>query len=84
MSIRILVLATVVVMPMATTTIRVDGETHAKLVALSRESGRTLIETVRAATRALHRHTFVERVRTELDAMSADEWASYHAEIDSF
>lgn len=67
-----------------TTTIRVDRETHAKLLEMSRVSGRPLIETVRAATEALDRQAFAMRVRAELEAMSAEEMASYRAEIDSF
>lgn len=67
-----------------TTTIRVDRETHAKLLKLSRESGTPLIDTVRAAAEALQLKTVAERVRAELEAMSAEDLASYRAEIDGF
>lgn len=67
-----------------TTTIRVDRETHARLLEMSRVSGRSLIETVRAATEALDRQAFAERVRAELEAMSDEDLASYRAEIESF
>ena len=70
---------------MATTTIRVDTDTHSRLQALSRESGRSLIETIRDATEALGRQRFAHQVATELAALQADDnaWKSYLAEADS-
>ena len=67
---------------MATTTIRVDTETHARLQALSSESGRSLIDTVRDATEALGRQRFAHQVAAELGALRADEdsWKAYLAE----
>lgn len=67
-----------------TTTIRVDRETHARLLEMSRQSGQPLIETVRSAAEALERQAFAVRVRAELEAMSPEDMASYRAELDSF
>ena len=70
---------------MATTTIRVDTDTHARLQALSRESGRSLIETVRDAAEALRRQRFAHQVAAELSELRTDEdaWKDYLAEADS-
>lgn len=70
---------------MATTTIRVDSDTHARLQALSSESGRSLIETVRDATEALGRQRFAYQVAAELADLRTDEdsWKAYLAEADS-
>lgn len=70
---------------MATTTIRVDTETHARLLALSNESGKTLVETVRDAAEALRRQRFAHQVAAELAELKADEqaWNDYLAEADS-
>lgn len=70
---------------MATTTIRVDTETHARLRALSRESGRSLIETIRDAAEALGRQRFAHQVAAELAALQADAdaWKAYLAEAES-
>ena len=70
---------------MDTTTIRVDTDTHARLQELSRDSGRTLIETVREATEALVRQRFARRVAGELDVLQRDPaaWAEYLAEAEA-
>ena len=70
---------------MATTTIRVDTDTHARLQALSRESGRSLIETIRDATEALGRQRFAHQVAAELAELRTDDhaWKAYLAEADS-
>lgn len=70
---------------MASTTIRVDIETHARLQALSEQSGTTLIETVRDATEALRRLRFARQVAAELSELSADEesWKDYLADADA-
>lgn len=70
---------------MATTTIRVDTDTHARLQALSRESGRSLIDTIRDATEALVRQRFAHQVAAELGELRADEdsWKAYLAEAES-
>ncbi len=64
---------------MRTTTIRVDTETHAQLLALSKLSGASLVETVRAATKALHRQQFAKTVTQQLDALreDPDSWHDY-------
>lgn len=70
---------------MATTTIRVDTDTHARLQDLSRESGRSLIETIRDATEALGRQRFAHQVAAELADLRSDEhaWKAYLVEADS-
>lgn len=70
---------------MGTTTIRVDKDTHERLQELSRESGRSLIETIRDATEALGRQRFAHQVAAELATLRTDEeaWKAYLAEADS-
>ena len=70
---------------MATTTIRVDTETHARLIELSEDSGATLMETVRDAAEALRRRRFAETVADELAALQSDPeaWADYLEEAES-
>lgn len=70
---------------MATTTIRVDKDTHKRLQELSKESGRSLIDTIRDATEALGRQRFAHRVAGELAALQTDEdaWNAYLAEAES-
>lgn len=67
---------------MSTTTIRVDTDTHARLLELSKATGSSLIETVRDATEALRRQQFAHRVAAELAEIHSDPaaWASYLAE----
>jgi hypothetical protein len=69
----------------ATTTVRVDVRTHAKLVELSEASGSSLIETVRDAAEALRRQRFAHQVAEELSALREDRvaWAEYVAEAES-
>lgn len=70
---------------MGTTTIRVDTDTHARLVELSRATGSSLIETVRDAAEALRRQRFAHQVAAELAELRRDHpaWESYLAEGDS-
>jgi len=70
---------------MSTTTIRVDTETHARLVELSRGAGVSLIDTVRAAAEALRRQRFATQVSAELADLQADTdaWDAYLAEGES-
>lgn len=70
---------------MATTTIRVDVETHARLLELSSEAGSSLMETVRNATEALRRQRFARQVAGELEALREDPsaWGEYLADADS-
>jgi predicted DNA-binding protein len=69
---------------MHSTTIRVDEETHQRLVALSRETGASLIDTVRDAAEALRRQRFARQVAGELAELreDPDAWASYMTEAD--
>ena len=70
---------------MASTTIRVDTETHAKLLALSAARGTPLIDTVRDAAEALRRQRFAELVTHQLDELRSDpaRWAAYLADAES-
>lgn len=70
---------------MATTTIRVDSDTHARLQELSRESGRSLIDTIRDATEALGRQRFGQQVAAELAVLQTDKdaWKDYLVEAES-
>ncbi len=70
---------------MATTTIRVDTQTHAKLLQLAAADGTSLMETTRAAAEALRRQRFAEQVTHEFQALTADPiaWAKYLAEAES-
>ena len=70
---------------MATTTIRIDTDTHARLVELSEAAGASLIDTVRDAVEALRRQRFARRVTAEIAELRRDpeEWAAYLAEARS-
>jgi len=70
---------------MATTTIRVDTATHARLVELSELSGSSLIDTVREATDALQRLRFARQVADEFSELKKDAsaWESYMADADA-
>ena len=69
---------------MGTTTIRVDTDTHARLLDLSRATGASLIETVRDAAEALRRQRFALQVADELRQLHKDppSWEAYLAEAD--
>lgn len=69
----------------ATTTVRIDTETHAQLAALSADSGRTLLETVRDAAEALRRHRFGQQVQAELADLARDPaaWADYLSDAEA-
>ncbi len=69
---------------MGTTTIRVDTETHARLLALSKATGASLIETVRDAAEALRRQRFAHQVAAELAELRQDPhaWHAYLADAD--
>lgn len=69
---------------MGTTTIRVDTDTHARLVALSQATGASLIETVRDAVEALRRQRFGHQVAAELAELREDPhaWQAYLAEAE--
>ena len=70
---------------MATTTIRVDTDTHSRLLEMSKATGDSLIDTVRAAAEALRREQFASRVTAELDDLrrDGDAWQAYLAEAES-
>ena len=70
---------------MDSTTIRVDRDTHSRLVHLSEETGDSIIETVRQAAEALGRLRFGLRVQEEYAALRTDPqaWADYLAEAES-
>jgi len=69
----------------STTTIRVDTDTHAHLVEMSKESGTSLIETVRDAAEALRRQRFAHQVVVELAGLRRhpEVWEAYLAEAGS-
>jgi hypothetical protein len=69
----------------ATTTIRVDVDTHAKLSELSAARGVTLMETVRDAAEALRRQRFARQVAAELAALRASpaSWSDYLADAEA-
>jgi len=64
---------------MSTTTIRVDADTHARLVEMSRATGATLIDTVSDAAEALRRQRFARQVAAELADLSGHQeaWDEY-------
>ncbi|MFN0028798.1 MAG: hypothetical protein ACKV2O_16680 [Acidimicrobiales bacterium] len=68
----------------ATTTIRIDRETHQRLVAISRATGRQLLDVVRDAAEALERTRFATDVNTQLDRLRQDPaaWEAYVNEAD--
>lgn len=70
---------------MGTTTIRVDTETHTRLVELSKSAGDSLLATVREAAEALRRQRFAFKVATELAELRSDprEWANYVADAEA-
>ncbi len=70
---------------MGTTTIRVDTDTHAHLVELSKAAGASLIDTVRDAAEALRRQRFAHQVAAELAELRSDPeaWEAYLAEAGS-
>ena len=69
---------------MPTTTIRVDTDTHARLVELSDAAGASLIDTVRDAAEALSRQRFARRVAAEVAELRRDRqaWNSYLADAE--
>ena len=70
---------------MDTTTIRVDRDTHSRLLEMSRQTGDTITETARQAAEALRRLRFGLRVQEEYAALRSDPeaWADYLAEAES-
>lgn len=70
---------------MGTKTIRIDTETHAKLVELSQEANASLIDTVADAAEALWRRRFAEQVNAQLEELRKDPeaWEDYLAEAEA-
>ena len=70
---------------MSTTTVRIDRETHARLVRMSALAGVSLGETIRDATEALGRQRFAHRVAVEVAELRNDRaaWSSYLEEAES-
>jgi predicted transcriptional regulator len=70
---------------MGTTTIRVDTDTHARLVELSESAGSSLMATVSDAAEALRRQRFAHQVAAELSDLRDDPeaWSGYLAESDA-
>ncbi len=69
---------------MATTTIRIDTDTHAHLVELSAAADASLIDTVREAVEALRRQRFAGQVASQLAELHSDPaaWKAYLAEAE--
>ena len=61
------------------TTIRVDRDTHQRLLAFSQQQGLSLMEILRRATDALDRELFVGEARAQIEKLKADPraWADY-------
>lgn len=70
---------------MGTTTIRIDTDTHARLVELSSDTGASLIDTVRDATEALRRQRFAHLVAVELSELRKDPaaWEAYLSDAEA-
>lgn len=70
---------------MATTTIRIDTDTHVRLLELSRAAGTSLIDTARDAADALARQRFGHRVAAEVAELQQDPeaWAAYLVEAEA-
>ncbi len=70
---------------MGTTTVRIDRETHARLVRMSKLAGVSLGATIRDATEALRRQRFAHRVVAEVAELRNDRaaWSSYLEEAES-
>ena len=61
------------------TTIRVDRDTHQRLLVFSQQQGLSLMEILRRATDALDRELFVGEARAQIEKLKADPpaWADY-------
>lgn len=70
---------------MDSTTIRVDRDTHARLVEMSSSSGDSITETVRQAADALRRLRFGQRIQEQYAELRSDPaaWADYLAEAET-
>lgn len=72
--------------PSDTTTIRVDRDTHARLMKLSEETRLAIVDIVRQSVAAFEHNHFAERIVAQLEAMrnDPDEWQSYVEECEMF
>ena len=70
---------------MSTRSVRIDTETHARLVRMSKIAGVSLGTTIRDATEALSRQRFSHRVAAEIAELRNDPeaWLSYLEEAES-
>ena len=70
---------------MSTTTVRIDRETHARLVRMSELAGVSLGAIIREAAEALSRQRFALRVAAEVAELHNDRaaWSSYLKEVES-
>ena len=61
------------------TTIRVDRDTHQRLLVFSQQQGLSLMEVLRRATDALDRELFVGEDRAQIEKLKTDPqaWADY-------
>ena len=61
------------------TTIRVDRDTHQRLLTISTQQGFSLMEILRRATDALDRELFVGEARSQIEKLKADPqaWTDY-------
>ena len=61
------------------TTIRVDRNTHQRLLAISQQQGQSLMDILRRATDAIDRELFVGQARAQIEKLKADPqaWADY-------
>ena len=61
------------------TTIRVDRDTHQRLLTFSQQQGLSLMEVLRRATDALDRELFVGEARSQIEKLKADPqaWTDY-------
>ena len=69
---------------MDTTTIRVDTNTHARLLEMSRDADTSLVATVRDAAEALWRQRFARHALRQLSELRNDPeaWQEYLAEAE--
>ena len=67
------------------TTIRVDRDTHQRLLVFSQQQGLSLMEVLRRATDALDRELFVGEARAQIEKLKANPqaWADYLHESSS-
>ena len=64
------------------TTIRVDRDTHRRLLDLSQSADLSLMEVLRRATAALEQQLFVAEAKSQMQSLRADPqaWADYWSE----